>query len=185
MNKKPNPLESISSLLDVQTHIKNLPPVHKWNPPLNGDMDMLIRRDGVWLHEGTVIARKELVRLFSTILKREGDDYFLVTPVEKWRIRVEDLPLQAVSLTQTRVHGQPAIAFETLTQDMVVADARHPIQVAVDSLRGEPSPCVRVRTNLDARISRSVFYQLVDLARQEGEEWVVYSAGARFVLGRD
>src|SRR5690606_29155449 len=90
MSEKQHPLDSISAQVSAQDAPKGLPPVDKWNPPLSGDLDMQIRRDGSWWYQGTPIERPALVRLFASILKREGDDYFLVTPVEKWRIRVDD-----------------------------------------------------------------------------------------------
>lgn len=187
MTDKRHSLDSISSQLEMQPRTRALPPVENWNPPLSGDIDILIRRDGTWLHEGTPIQRKELVRLFSTILKREGDAYFLVTPVEKWRIRVEDAPLHAVALRETTVEGLPALEFETLTGDRVVADAQHPLRVVIDPESGEPSPYIRVRANLDALIARSVFYQLVDRAEEEthqgASQLYVTSAGQRFLLG--
>lgn len=187
MTDKPHPLDALSSQLALQPESRALPPVEKWNPPLSGNIDIVIRRDGTWLHEGTPILRKALVRLFSTILKREGDDYFLVTPVEKWRIQVEDAPLHAVALRQTMVDGLPALEFETLTDDRVVADAQHPLRVDIDPESGEPSPYIRVRANLDAVIARNVFYQLVDMAQEENRSGVsqlyVTSAGQRFLLG--
>lgn len=182
-----DPLDSLSAQLAAQPKKSALPPVEKWNPPLSGDLDLVIQRDGAWIHEGTAIKRKELVRLFSTILKREGDDYFLVTPVEKWRIQVEDAPLHAVLLRDTQVNGKPALEFETLTGDVVVADADHPIRVAVDKASGEPSPYIHVRAQLEALIARNVFYQLVDKAELDNcsgvSELYVSSAGERFLLG--
>lgn len=187
MSRKQDPLEAISAQLDTQPRRAGLPPVEKWNPPLSGDLDLVIRRDGTWLHEGTPILRKELVRLFSTILKREGDEYFLVTPVEKWRIQVEDAPLHAVLLRETQVNGQPALEFETLTGDVVIADREHPIRVAVDKASGEPSPYIHVRAHLEALIARNVFYELVDRAELDNcngiDELYVCSAGERFLLG--
>lgn len=187
MADTPHSLDALSSQLESQPKSRALPPVEKWNPPLSGDIDILIRRDGTWLHEGTPILRKELVRLFSTILKREGDEHFLVTPVEKWRIKVEDAPLHAIALRETTVDGLPALEFETLTDDRVVADAQHPLRVEIDPESGEPSPYIRVRANLDAVIARSVFYQLVDRAEEESLQGVsrlyVTSAGQKFLLG--
>ena len=183
MNSQQDFFNSISMQLDGLLQPAVLPPVHRWNPPLSGDMNLLIRRDGVWLHEGAPILRKELVRLFSTVLKREGHDYFLVTPVEKWRIQVEAAPLHAVLLNQIQQNDQAVLIFETLTNDVVIVDAQHPIRVEVDPLSHEPSPFVLVRDNLEAIITRSAFYQLIDLAVQEAEQMVVYSAGQRFLLG--
>jgi len=188
MPKKSNPLDTISDQLGKTQTSKGLPPVDQWNPPLSGDLDMQIRRDGSWWYLGTPIERPALVRLFASILKREGEDYYLVTPVEKWRIRVDDAPLHAVSVRQRDIDGQVALEFETLTGDLVIADAAHPIRVDVDAASGQPSPYVRVRRNLDALIQRSAFYHLVELAEPRetdaGTEWVVESAGQYFSLGR-
>ena len=188
MTDKQNPLAALEAELENQKATKGLPPVEKWNPAFSGDMDLCIQRDGVWIHEGTPIVRKELVKLFSTIIKREGDEYFLVTPVEKFRIRVEDAPFLAVAVEQRDVGGQPLLEFETQVGDKVVADAEHPIRVAIDADSGEPSPYVLVRRNLEALISRNVFYQLVEMAKLEqddsGDQLVVTSAGERFLLGK-
>ena len=188
MSDKPNPLKSLSQQMEGQPKPSGLPPVDKWNPPFSGDMDLVIKRDGTWLHEGTPFQRKELVRLFSTILKREGDEYFLVTPVEKFRIQVEDVPLHVVTVQETEYKGKPAYLFETMTGDQVMADAEHPIRVEIDPQTEEPSPYILVRSNLEALISRSVFYQLVDAAKVEdvsgGSRLYVESAGQRFELGR-
>ena len=188
MTDSTDPLAKIEAQLQNREASQGLPPVEKWNPALSGDMDLLIKRDGSWIHEGTPILRKELVHLFSTILKREGDEYFLVTPVEKFRIRVEDAPFLAVAVHPREVDGEPLLEFETLVGDKVVADGEHPIRVDVDNVSGEPSPYILVRCNLEALIARSVFYQLVDMAQTEqgadGEQLVLNSAGSKFVLGK-
>ncbi|OAN77638.1 proteophosphoglycan precursor [Jannaschia sp. EhC01] len=135
-----------------------LPPVHLWNPDFCGDLDMVIRRDGTWFYEGTPIGRKPLVRLFSTILKREGDKYFLVTPVEKVGIRVVDAPFVAVDIEQT----DDGISFTTNVGDTVTAGEGHAIRVERDA-GGEPSPYVHIRAGLEALIDRKSFYRLVDM----------------------
>ncbi|SEN94784.1 DUF1285 domain-containing protein [Palleronia pelagia] len=161
---------------------RGLPPVDKWDPPYCGEMDLVIQRDGTWMHEGTPIGRSKLVRLFSTILKREGDDYFLVTPVEKLGIKVEDAPFVAVDVAE--VDG--GLHFTTNVGDTVCADADHPIRVTRDPDTGEPSPYVLIRRNLEALIDRKSFYRLVDMgetATHEGEEWFgVHSAGVFFPI---
>lgn len=139
-----------------------LPPVHLWNPPFCGDIDMEIRRDGTWFHEGTPIGRKPLVRLFSTILKREGDDFFLVTPVEKVGIRVQDAPFVAVDLEAAGEGADQIITFTTNVGDVAVAGPDHAIRVERDA-GGEPSPYIHIRAGLDALIDRKSFYRLVDL----------------------
>jgi hypothetical protein len=162
-----------------------LPPVHLWDPPFCGDIDMEIRRDGTWFHEGTPIGRKPLVRLFSTILKREGDAYFLVTPVEKVGIRVEDAPFVAVDLEARGAGPDQVVTFTTNVGDVVVADRDHAIRVVRDD-SGEPSPYVHVRAGLEALIDRKNFYRLVDLGEAHkvgGTDWFgVWSAGEFFPI---
>jgi hypothetical protein len=161
-----------------------LPPVEKWNPAHCGDIDIRIARDGSWFHEGTPIARRELVRLFSTILRKDGDDYVLVTPAEKMRIRVEDVPFLAV-LVREEADG---LVFTTNVGDETVAGPDNPIRVVTNDTTGEPAPYVHVRRGLEARISRAVFYQLADMAVPgEGAfagQLGVWSGGVFFPLGR-
>ncbi len=158
-----------------------LPPIHTWDPPFCGDLDMRIRRDGTWFYEGTPIGRHKLVRLFSTILKREGERYYLVTPVEKVGIEVEDAPFVAVDFTAEA----GALTFLTNVGDRTTAGADHPIRVTRDA-QGEPSPYVHVRDDLEALIDRKSFYRLVDLGEtrpHEGRDWFgVSSAGAFFPM---
>ncbi len=168
---------------------KKLPPIERWHPPLSGDMDMRIARDGVWHHEGTPIERQALARLFSTILRREDDDgYYLVTPVEKWRIRVDDAPFVAVLLDVVD-KGVPtqALRFTTNLSDTVIAGPEHLIEVEYTKPDGEPSPYVHIRGRLRALISRSVFLELADLgAEREVNGRQVYgvrSQGVFFPLG--
>ncbi|NBB65258.1 DUF1285 domain-containing protein [Pseudomonas sp. ODNR1LW] len=158
---------------------RGLPPVHLWNPRNCGDIDILIRRDGVWMHEGSPIGRKELVRLFSTVLRKDPDGYHLVTPVEKMKIRVEDLPFRAVSIGR---EGDDLI-FVTDVGDEVRASEADPIVVETDPATGEPSPRVHVRRGLWARIARSVFYELVEMAEEIDGRLVVRSGGQTFSLG--
>lgn len=156
-----------------------LPPVHLWNPTHCGDIDILIRRDGTWLHENSPIGRPELVRLFSTVLRKDPDGYCLVTPVEKLSIRVEDLPFRAISMVRT----DGALRFATDVGDVVEAGPEHPIRVETDPASGEPSPALHVRADLWARIARPVFYELVEMAAVEAGRLTVRSGGAAFALG--
>ena len=159
---------------------KGLPPVHLWTPDLSGDMDMRIARDGTWFHEGTPINREGLVRLFSTILKREGDDYFLVTPVEKWRIEVEDAPFVAVDFEAEGEGEGQSLIFETNVGDRVVAGKDNAIRVERDEETGEPAPYVMVRDGLEALIDRKSFYRLVEIGA-EVEGWFgLWSEGVFF-----
>jgi len=125
------------------TKTRGLPPVHLWNPPFCGDLDMRIARDGTWFYEGTPIGRFELARLFSSILKREDGKYFLVTPVEKVGITVDDAPFVAVDFTVEGVEGGQILTFETNMGDVSVASSDNPIRVVRDPETGEPSPYVR------------------------------------------
>lgn len=165
---------------------KGLPPVHLWNPDCCGDIDMRIARDGTWYYLGTPIGRKPMVRLFSTIIRRDGDDYFLVTPVEKCGITVDDAPFVAVTLVVEGEGEEQVLRFTTNVDDEVVADAAHPIRVDLDPQTQEPSPYVLVRVNLEALIHRNVFYQLVELAvprEIDGVDWLgVWSSGEFFPI---
>ncbi len=153
---------------------RGLPPVHAWNPPFCGDLDMRIARDGTWHYLGTPIGRFELVRLFSTILRRDGDDYFLVTPVEKVGITVDDAPFVAVDFEVTNPGPDQVITFQTNVGDFAAAGPEHPIRVERDPDTGEPSPYVLVRDRLEALIDRKSFYRLVDIGTHEphaGKSW--------------
>lgn len=165
----------VDSVLTLQRQRESaLPPVEEWHPPLCGDMPLVVASDGSWWHEGRPIERESLVRLFASILKREGDDYFLVTPVEKWRIAVEEVPFRVVALEVfNRGEKTQALVFSTSVGDRVVAGADHPLRVCADLTSGEPAPYLLVRHNLEGKLTRSVFYQLADLAgpsRDTGEK---------------
>lgn len=157
-------------------------PVHLWNPPFCGDIDMRIARDGTWFYLGTPIGRMPMVKLFSTIIRREGDAYFLVTPVEKVGITVDDAPFVAVDFDLTDGN----VVFVTNVGDRVPAGSEHPIRVTRDPETGEPAPYVLVRANLEALIDRKSFYRLVELgevATHDGQEWFgIHSAGAFFPM---
>ncbi|WP_353313717.1 DUF1285 domain-containing protein [Shimia sp. NS0008-38b] len=159
-------------------------PVHLWNPPHCGDLDMRIARDGTWFYQGSPINRPAMVRLFSNILRKDGDHYVLVTPVEKVGITVEDVPFVSDDFTQTGTGQGQVLTFETHVGDMAVAGPENPIRVEIDPETDEPAPYITVRANLEARISRKAFYRLVDLAvhqEQDGERYFgVMSSGAFF-----
>lgn len=170
-----------------KTEKKGLPPVHLWNPDFCGDIDMRIARDGTWYYMGTPIGRKPMVCLFSTIIRRDGDDYFLVTPVEKVGIKVDDAPFVAVSVDVEGQGERQVLRFVTNVEDEVEAGGEHPIRVALDAETQEPAPYVHVRANLEALIHRNVFYQLVELAvprEMDGRTWLgVWSGGQFFPIG--
>ena len=170
---------------------KNLPPVEDWNPPYCGEMDICIHRDGSWSYHGSPFTRLSLVKLFAKILKREGDDYFLVTPVEKVKIQVDAEPFITVAIEKPS--SQPAtLVFQTNVGDLIIANKDHPISVTEDS-KGQPYPTLHVRNNLHALISRSDFYQLVEMASTEqvnstaktgNNVCSIESGGCTFILGR-
>jgi hypothetical protein len=166
---------------------KGLPPVHLWNPDFCGDIDMRIARDGTWYYLGTPIGRKPMVRLFSTIMRRDGDDYFLITPVEKVRIQVDDAPFVAVSLDVEGKGEQQILRFTTNVEDVTQAGSEHPLRVLINAETDEPAPYIHVRANLEALIHRNVFYQLVELAESrelDGQRWLgVWSEGVFFPIG--
>ncbi|HEY4203678.1 MAG TPA: DUF1285 domain-containing protein [Xanthobacteraceae bacterium] len=147
---------------------KGLPPVHLWNPPFCGDLDMRIARDGTWFYQGTPIGRPALVRLFSTILKREDGKHFLVTPVEKVGIQVEDAPFLAVEMLKEQEDNGRLLRFRTNVDDWVPCDAAHRLrfEAAAD---GGLTPYLHVRADLWAKVTRALYYDLVDM----GEERVV------------
>ena len=157
---------------------KKLPPVHLWNPEYCGEIDMRIRRDGSWDYMGTPITRQRMVKLFSTILRCDDGDYFLVTPVEKVGIQVDDAPFVAVEMEMKDNH----IIFRTNMDDYVKAGTEHPIRVVINDDTGEPSPYVRVRGKLDALMTRSVFYQLAEHAEEHEGVFGVWSGGTFFPL---
>ncbi len=159
-----------------------LPPVESWNPQHCGDSEMRIARDGSWYHQGSPISRPAMVRLFSTILRREPDGRFvLVTPVEKLDIMVEDAPFVAVEL---KVEGSGAamrLAFRLNTGDLVMAGPDHPLRI--EQREDGPHPYLAVRGGLDALVARSVYYELAQLAlAEDGATPGVWSQGAFFPL---
>ncbi|PVX29059.1 DUF1285 domain-containing protein [Sphingomonas pokkalii] len=161
---------------------QRLPPVESWNPAHCGDSDMRIARDGRWYHQGGMIQRPEMVRLFSTILRREPDGRFvLVTPVEKLDIAVEDAPFVAIEL-KTEARGSAGrLAFRLNTGDIVVAGPKHPLRV--EAREDGPHPYLQVRRGLDALIARPLYYELAALALEnESSPPGVWSDGAFFRL---
>jgi len=165
---------------------KGPPPLHLWNPPFCGEIDMRIARDGTWFYLGTPIGRAPLVKLFSSILRREADRYVLVTPVEKVGIQVDDAPLHAVDFSVSGEGSDQSLTFVTKTDDEATAGPDHPLRILRDPETGEPSPYILIRPGLEARIDRKSFYRMVDLgchAPVNGESWFgIWSAGQFFPM---
>ncbi|ACI94115.1 protein of unknown function [Afipia carboxidovorans OM5] len=159
-----------------------LPPVEKWNPPFCGDLDIRVGADGTWFYLGSPIGRPELVRLFASVLKREGDRYFLVTPVEKIGIVVDDAPFLAVEMMAVEQDGKPLLSFRTNVGDWVCCDAAHGLRFE-DAPRGGLVPYLHVRSGLWAKLSRPLYYELVDrgeIRAIKGEEIFGVASGDAF-----
>lgn len=155
-----------------------LPPVQSWNPELSGEIDIVIKKDYRWFHEGGEIKREKLVRIFSTILKREGDAFFLVTPVEKWQIQVEGTPFEVVLADINEIDGKPIIQFITNAGDEIQLSSQHPFV-----FDGGEIPQIEVRHGLMAKLSRNVYYQLAEKAIEREGVFKIESAGSWFTLG--
>lgn len=180
------PPRLLRGLAEIQAEAakgRSIPPVDKWNPPHCGPIPMRIARDGTWHYMGTPIGRPAMVRLFSTILRREPNgEHVLVTPVERVGIEVDDAPFVAVSLAVSGTGEDQVLTFLTSVGDTVVAGPDNPVRVAEDPATGEPSPYVLVRGRLEALIARAVFYDLAELAVTRNGRDGVWSGGAFFAL---
>lgn len=172
-----DPLGSIEKQLGDKEHGSE-PPLDQWDPPLSGDIDIVIRADGGWLHEGATFKRTAIVDLFTSILRREADGhYYLVTPVEKWRIRVEAHALQVVDITRTEADGT-LVATCNHGPDIVIGE-QHPLCA---STYGDV-PWLACNNGLSASLARSVWYRLVDAAKESGSDLVIHSGDWRYRLG--
>ena len=158
-------LEAITGALSRASG-KGPPPVERWNPPFCGDLDMRIGADGTWFYLKTPIGRPALVKLFASVLKREGDKYFLVTPVEKCGIQVDDVPFLAVELKTGQSVGGRVLNFRTNVDDWVECGPEHPLRFEPESGTGGLKPYLHVRRDLWAKVTRSLFFDLVDLGEE-------------------
>lgn len=175
---------SLQALEDLLRDQPSKPPVENWHPPLSGDMDMRIDTNGDWYHEGVRIQRQSLVNLFASILRREDDGHhYLLTPVEKWRIQVDDAPLLAVDADSAGEDEQTRWMFTLNTGERVLLDTEHALIVKSDAVNAEPRPYLQLDRGLRARINRALFYRLVESAETAGEQLGLRSAGHWFVLG--
>ena len=182
------PDQALAGLGEVAAARKRGPaPVHLWNPPYCGEIDMRIAADGTWFYGGSPIGRAPLVQLFASILRKDGDSYVLVTPVERVGIRVDDAPFLGVEMKIEDVDGVSRIGFRTNVEDFVWVDAEHPLRFengAADGLK----PYVRVRGDLWALVKRALFYDLVALGQivpWQSEDWFgVKSSGLFFPMRR-
>ena len=161
-------LKGIETIYDFSKRKKKgIPPVEKWNPPFCGDIDMHILRNGKWTYMGSEIKRPAMIKLFSNIIRLDDDGhYYLVTPVEKVRIKVDDVPFVAVSMNKIEDKGVSSLSFMTNVQDEVTLSKENPIEIVIND-NDEPSPYITIRKNLKALISRSVYYDLINMAEEE------------------
>ena len=158
-------LEDIAGAL-ARAGVKGLPPVERWNPPFCGDLDMRIATDGTWFYMKTPIGRQALVKLFASILKREGEKYFLVTPVEKCGIKVDDAPFLAVELDAQDSADGRVLSFRTNVDDWVQCGPRHMLRFDPEPGTGGLKPYLHVRRDLWAKVTRPLFFDLVELGEE-------------------
>jgi uncharacterized protein len=175
-------------LVQAIKQISGPAPVHLWNPPFCGDIEMRIASDGSWHYQNSPIRRSAMVKLFSSILRLEEDGrYYLVTPVEKVGIQVDDCPFVAQLLEVEGQGKDQKLWFITNTGDRVLADKDHPIEVSIDPITDAPHPRLLCRSNLYALIARNVFYQIADLIERQplNGEPGIWSAGCFFTFGTE
>jgi len=165
---------------------RRAPAVELWDPPFCGNLDMRIAADGTWFYLKTPIGRPALVKLFASVLKREGDDYFLVTPVEKCGIRVDDAPFLAVELRHEKGPSGQVLNFRTNLDDWIVCDPQHALRFDLEAATGGLKPYLHVRRGLWAKVTRTLFFDLVDLGEEREIEgrpmFGVSSMGAFFAM---
>jgi hypothetical protein len=179
-----NPLAGLKEV-EKASGKRGMPPVHLWNPPFCGDIDMRIAQDGLWYYLNSPIGRKPLMKLFASVLRHDEDGkYYLVTPVEKCGIRVDDAPFVAIRMNVAGKGRDQVITFETNTDDIVTIDTTHPMRVAVEEGTDGLKPYVLVRGRLEALVSRALFYDLVALGVIEGEWFGVWSGGRFWPMQR-
>lgn len=174
-------------LADIESSAATHAVKRNWNPHHQGDIDIRIAADGSWFHQGRRFQRDSMVKLFAGILRREDDGYFLVTPSEKLRIQVEDAPFVATLVERIENNDQQAIVFTTNIGEQIVVNHEHAIRVDIDADTNEPRPYVHLRDGLDALISRSAFYDLLNFAHESERNGIGYlsitSLGEEFELG--
>ncbi|EGP08694.1 proteophosphoglycan precursor [Bradyrhizobiaceae bacterium SG-6C] len=187
--QEPNPAQRLDGLTQAArgAATKGLPLVHLWNPPFCGDLDMRIASDGTWFYLGTPIGRHALVKLFSTILKREDGKYFLVTPVEKVGIRVDDAPFLAVEMERDGEGAARQLSFRTNMDEWVPCNADHRLrfEAAAD---GGLTPYLHVRADLWAKVTRALYYDLVEMGeirQADGREMFGVMSGGEFFTMAD
>ncbi len=175
-------------LSDIEAAESNSLARKSWQPKHHGTIDIRIAVDGTWHHEGRAFQRPALVKLFATVLHKEDNEYFLMTPAEKLSVQVDDAPFIATMVEQVDNNENAALVFTTNLGERIVADEKHPIRVEIDSSNNKPRPYIHVRNGLEALIGRNAFFDLVNMAGQRKRDGKLFltvnSMGAEFTLGR-
>ena len=176
--------KSLSSIFSELSKLDEdvFPPVEDWNPPLCKNVHMKIDRSGKWYFMNSPIGRERMVKLFSRVLRLDKDEYFLVTPVEKIKIEVEDKPFVIVDFEITVNKGNQVISFKTNTEEVFDVNSEHPIRIELKHSTQEPAPYVLVRKNLEGLISRNIYYKLIDICVEVGGSYGIYSSNQFFKL---
>lgn len=180
-------MSGIETLFD-QLEAFTLAPVASWHPEKTVDINIRIDSTGIWHYQGSPIRRHRIAKLFSTVLRREGEDFYLVTPPVKYRISVDDAPFSAIELNRQGQGVNQNLYFRTNMDEVVLADRDHPIVIEIDNETEEPSPYVEVRDGLNAKMTRPVFYQIAELlvstdsSEADRVDYSVYSGGALFMV---
>jgi hypothetical protein len=187
MTEKTNTASLFKNILEAQKNAEGFPHVENWNPPLCENVSMKIARDGRWFFMNSPIDREKMVKLFSSVLRLDDDGfYYLVTPVEKIKIEVEDRPFVITTYNKEESEGKIIYFFKSNVGEIIPLNSSHPIKVKISKKNQEPSPYILVRKNLEALISRNVFYQLVEEAEldEDLEELFIFSSGSKYSLGK-
>ncbi len=176
--------KSLSSIFAELSKLDDdtFPPVEEWNPPICDNVEMRIDRTGKWYFMNSPIGRDRMVKLFSRVLRKDDEEYFLVTPVEKIKIHVEDKPFLIVDFEITHTKDHQIISFRTNTDEVFSVNEDHPIRIETNLFTNEPSPYVLVRKNLEGLLSRNVYYGLIDLCEEMEGSHGIYSAGNFYKL---
>lgn len=181
-----NTASLFQNILEAQKKEGQYPPVENWDPPLCENVNMKISRDGKWYFMNSPIGREKMVKLFSSVLRLDDDgNYYLVTPVEKILLEVEDKPYVIKTYNKEKINNKLVYLFQTNVGDIVPLSKKNPLHVEINSKTKEPSPYILVRKNLEALISRNVFYQLVEESEldKETNQLKIESDGEIFLLG--
>ena len=176
-----NTLSSIFTELS-QLDEDTFPPVEEWNPPLCENIEMKIDRSGKWYFMNSPIGRERMVKLFSRVLRKDNDEYFLVTPVEKIKIHVEDKPFVIIDFEVNNFDDIQTITLKTNTEEVFIVNEEHPIRIEINPSTNEPSPYVLVRKNLEGLLTRSVYYGLIEICEEVAGNYGIYSSGNFFHL---